>query len=98
MKVLITGAAGFIGYHLSQGMIKNGFDVVGIDNLNDYYSVNLKYARLELLGIDKIGMNSLEILKRSKSVSNFAFLKCDLSDRVAIEKLFEEQQFDVVIN
>lgn len=98
MKVLITGAAGFIGYHLSKRLIEDGIEVVGLDNLNDYYSVNLKYARLELLGIDKCGMNSLDSLKKSKSFETFSFIKCDLSDRVAIEKLFDEQQFDVVVN
>lgn len=98
MKVLITGAAGFIGYHLSKGMIEKGIEVVGLDNLNDYYSVNLKYARLENLGIEKNGMHSLDTLKRSKTFNNFSFLKCDLSDCIAIDKLFDEQQFDVVIN
>ena len=98
MKVLITGAAGFIGYHLSKGLIEKGVDVVGLDNINDYYSVDLKYARLELLGIDKGGADSLDVLRSSKISDNFSFLKCDLSDRAKIEKLFEDQQFDVVIN
>ncbi|TVR14535.1 MAG: NAD-dependent epimerase [Balneolaceae bacterium] len=98
MKVLITGAAGFIGYHLSKRMIEKNIDVVGLDNLNDYYSVNLKYERLNLLGIEKNGMNSLDVLNQSKTFSNFSFIKCDLSDQAGMEKLFNEHQFDVVIN
>ena len=52
-KILITGAAGFIGYHLCEALIKKGHDVIGLDNINDYYDVNLKYARLDQLGIEK---------------------------------------------
>ena len=52
-KILITGAAGFIGYHLCEALIKQGHDVIGLDNINDYYDVNLKYARLDQLGIEK---------------------------------------------
>ena len=51
MKVLVTGAAGFIGYHLSEQLIAQGYQVVGLDNLNDYYDVNLKFGRLAQLGI-----------------------------------------------
>ncbi len=51
MKILVTGAAGFIGFHLSEKLLGSGFTVVGIDNINDYYDVNLKYARLNELGI-----------------------------------------------
>lgn len=98
MKVLITGAAGFIGYHLSKKMAANNIEVVGLDNLNDYYSVNLKYARLNLLGIDIDGIHSLDILNRSNTFKNFSFIKCDLSDQAGIKKLFDEHQFDVVIN
>ncbi len=57
MKVLVTGAAGFIGYHLCKRLIDEKMEVVGLDNLNNYYNVNLKYARLELLGINKQGIN-----------------------------------------
>ncbi|CAM1368962.1 protein of unknown function [Tenacibaculum soleae] len=53
MKVLVTGAAGFIGFHLSEKLINKGYKVVGVDNINDYYDVNLKYARLNLLGVKK---------------------------------------------
>ena len=53
MKILVTGTAGFIGYHLALKLLQRGDEVVGIDNINDYYDVNLKYARLEELGINK---------------------------------------------
>jgi UDP-glucuronate 4-epimerase len=51
MKILVTGAAGFIGFHLSKSLLDKGHDIVGIDNINDYYDVNLKYARINELGI-----------------------------------------------
>lgn len=98
MKVLVTGAAGFIGYHLCKRLIDEQLEVVGLDNLNDYYSVNLKYARLEQLGIRKNGINSLETLTASQKFDQFSFIKCDLRDETGIMRLFEEQQFDLVIN
>ena len=55
-KVLITGAAGFIGFHLSKKMMAQGYHVYGLDNINDYYDVNLKLARLEALGVDSNGL------------------------------------------
>lgn len=81
-KVLVTGAAGFIGFNLSRRLLADGCEVVGLDNLNDYYDVTLKERRLE-------------ILKDSKG---FAFEKCDLKDREAIRTLCEEEGFDVVVN
>ncbi len=79
---LITGAAGFIGFHLSKRLLENGYHVTGIDNLNDYYDVSLKEARLEQL----------------RSDPNFSFSKTDLSDKDGLDKLFQATQFDVVMN
>ena len=81
-KILVTGAAGFIGFHLSRKLLSEGVEVVGFDNINDYYDVNLKYARLEIL----------------KGVQNFTCIKGDLADKSAIDKLFEENKFDIVVN
>ncbi|MCJ7538212.1 MAG: NAD-dependent epimerase [Desulfobacterales bacterium] len=81
-KVLVTGAAGFIGYHLSKRLLESGFSVTGIDSLNSYYDVHLKTARLEEL----------------KPFENFTFFKIDISDKEAMEKVFESNQFDVVVN
>jgi UDP-glucuronate 4-epimerase len=82
MHILVTGAAGFIGYHLSAKLLARGDRVTGLDNLNDYYDVNLKRARLENL----------------QASADFHFVKAALEDRAAIETLFEQQEFDVVIN
>ncbi|MDY0051449.1 MAG: NAD-dependent epimerase [Aliarcobacter sp.] len=97
MKILVTGTAGFIGYHLTKKLLERGDEVVGLDNINDYYDVNLKYARLENLGINK---NELEDNKpiSSKSFPKHKFVKMDLSDTKSIYSLFEEEKFDAVCN
>lgn len=82
MKFLVTGAAGFIGSHLSLTLLERGDEVVGIDNLNDYYDVNLKQARLA----------------RLQAHEAFQFIKLDLADRAGMEKLFQDHQFDRVVN
>jgi len=81
-NVLVTGVAGFIGFHLADRLLRNGYHVTGIDNLNPYYDVSLKEARLE----------------RLLSFDNFRFIKTDLSDRQGLEKIFEDTQFEVVVN
>ena len=93
-KVLITGMAGFIGYHLAKLLLKSNYQVVGLDNINDYYDPNLKLARLQDLGFDthKITYNKL------LTNNNNAFIKLDLTDLENIKSLFKKQQFDVVIN
>lgn len=82
MNFLVTGAAGFIGFHVSQRLLAAGHQVVGIDNLNDYYDVNLKHARLNLI----------------KANPDFTFIEMDLADRDAMASLFDQQKFQRVIH
>jgi UDP-glucuronate 4-epimerase len=89
VKVLVTGAAGFIGHGLIKPLLARGDDVVGIDNLNDYYDPALKIARLD----------DLTRFKDSHQAQDrFRFIKMDLADRDAMATLFEDEQFDVVVN
>lgn len=85
MKVLVTGAAGFIGFHLTLALLNRDDEVVGVDNLNDYYNPALKQLRLD------------EIAKHPKC-TNFEFIKADISDRAFMERLFSDYLFDVVVN
>ena len=99
MKILVTGAAGFIGFHLTQKLVELGHAVIGIDNINDYYDVNLKYARLQELGISRD--NAEQFLHQSKSLihgKEFVFIRMNLEDIVALPKLFEQECFDLVCN
>jgi UDP-glucuronate 4-epimerase len=101
MKILVTGTAGFIGFHLAKKLLERGDTVVGLDNINDYYDVNLKYGRLNELGISREDIeqdNSTFKIHNSKLYSNHTFYKTDLSDREAIEKIFETGKFDAVVN
>ena len=81
-RYLVTGAAGFIGFHVSRRLMERGDTVVGLDNLNDYYDVSLKEARLKIL----------------KSESGFEFQHLELADRDRVPALIEQQKFDVVIH
>ena len=81
-NVLVTGAAGFIGFHLAKRLLNDGYQVVGLDNMNPYYDVSLKEARLEDL----------------KKEANFTFFQADLCDRPVLEDLFARQTFEVVVN
>ncbi|MGY5351731.1 NAD-dependent epimerase [Wenyingzhuangia sp. IMCC45533] len=98
MKILVTGAAGFIGFHLSSLLLSRGHDVVGIDNINDYYDINLKFARLEELGVKREKTEKFGNQTRSSIHSNFSFLRINLEDKQAIDKLFENEAFGVVCN
>ncbi|MFX4233884.1 NAD-dependent epimerase [Aliarcobacter butzleri] len=97
MKILVTGTAGFIGYHLAKKLLNRGDEVVGLDNINDYYDVNLKYARLNELGILKEEIIENKLIS-SKTYPKHKFVKMDLSDTENIYKLFETEKFDAVSN
>lgn len=93
MTILVTGAAGFIGYHLCQRLLKQGYFIVGIDNLNDYYDVNLKTQRLRNLGIELESPNTYIKSSRHK---NLTFVKLDLIDEKGLQYIFNNFRFDVV--
>lgn len=97
MKILVTGTAGFIGFHLANALAKEGHDVVGLDNINDYYDVRLKYARLIEAGIDEneIKYNSFAV---SKKHPNYKFIKLNLEDNDNIQRIFKDEQFEIVCN
>jgi len=97
MKILVTGSAGFIGFHLVNKLAKQNIEIVGIDNINDYYSSDLKFARLQEAGIDQ---NTLEWNKKvpSSKHANYSFYRMNLENREQIEKLFSEEKFDIVCN
>lgn len=93
-KILITGAAGFIGFHVAKALVLKGNEVIGIDNLNNYYDVSLKISRLAELGIKQ---SEFEYNREYKN-DNFSFIKLDISDQKNIERLFDKNKFDIVIN
>lgn len=98
-KILVTGAAGFIGFHVSKKLIDLGFEVYGIDNLNAYYDVRLKLDRLKELGIDiqsELFMRQQEV--KSGSNESFRFSQMDLVDEHRLDHLFLKEKFDAVIN
>ncbi|QCW99669.1 NAD-dependent epimerase [Aggregatimonas sangjinii] len=99
MKILVTGAAGFIGFHVSEKLVEKGHEVVGLDNINDYYDPKLKYDRLSELGIDSEKAKKFNILSKSKLPNvSFSFIRLDLADRQALPGLFSSQKFDIVCN
>ena len=97
MKFLITGTAGFIGFHLANRLIAKGHDTIGLDNINGYYDIRLKYARLNETGIYQPDISYGKLLQ-SKTHENYRFIQQHLEDRIALEALFTNQQFDYVIN
>jgi UDP-glucuronate 4-epimerase len=95
MKILVTGIAGFIGFHVAKKLLEQGHEVFGFDNINDYYDVNLKYARLQELGLNRNLIDTLEPVQ-SNINPKLKFTKLSLEDRSAIEDLFKTEQFDLV--
>lgn len=96
-KYLVTGTAGFIGFHLANALLEGGEEVVGLDNINDYYDINLKYARLGEAGI---AGNDVDWHKpvQSKKYSGYRFVRMNLEDREHMTDLFRVEHFDYVIN
>ena len=97
--ILVTGAAGFIGYHLCETLLKVGHKVIGLDNINDYYDVNLKYARLKQLGIAREDAQIIGAVTSSITHgTQMQFVRVHLEDRNALPELFKKFKFDMVCN
>jgi UDP-glucuronate 4-epimerase len=97
LKILISGTAGFIGYHLAKRLLAEGYSVFGLDNINDYYDINVKYGRLRHIGIDP------DIIEYGKTIQSkvhkcYSFVKLNLEDKENIDKLFKVERFDAVCN
>lgn len=95
-RALVTGAAGFIGSALCERLAERGWDVLGIDNINDYYDVRLKFARLKRMGFEDVASDSAEI--KSTKYPCLSFRKADITDRETMQKLFAEFKPDAVMN
>jgi len=97
MKVLVTGAAGFIGFHLVNALCLRNEEVIGLDNINDYYDTDLKFARLNEAGIKRISIIDNN-LTSSVKFTNYKFVKADIVDLDFLQQLFEKEKFDKVIH
>ena len=97
--ILVTGAAGFIGYHICSSLIKQGHHVIGLDNITDYYDVNLKYDRIKKLGVLRNEAERFGVLATSTSFGDqFQFIRLNLEDRKELPNLFKRFKFDSVCN
>jgi len=97
MKFLVTGTAGFIGFHVAQYLVDRGDEVVGLDIINDYYDINLKFSRLAHRGILQSAIQP-GVLVQSETLPNYRFIQLDLSEKAPLLALFEQEKFDVVIH
>ena len=97
MKILVTGTAGFIGFHLARRLVNEGYAVVGLDVINDYYDVRVKHGRLRAMGIDVDALQPGRILA-SESHPNYHFVQLDLANRAGLDGLFAAEGFETVVN
>jgi UDP-glucuronate 4-epimerase len=97
MKILVTGTAGFIGFHLVRRLITEGHTVIGLDSINDYYDVNLKYSRLSVSGIEKDKIENNKLIQANGGIP-YRFIRMNLEDRENLNRLFKNEQFDRVCN
>jgi len=95
VKILVTGTAGFIGSYVAQRLLERGDEVIGLDSINDYYDVNIKYSRLDRAGINRDKADSKEMV-RSEKYPGYLFKKMNLEDRNMMEKVFSEEKVDKV--
>jgi UDP-glucuronate 4-epimerase len=95
MKYLVTGTAGFIGSYAAERLLERGDEVIGLDSINDYYDVSLKFSRLEKAGIEPSGIEYGKKVQ-SSSIKKYGFIKMNLEDRSGIESLFKNEGFDMV--
>lgn len=95
--ILVTGTAGFIGYHLAVRLLERGDRVIGLDNINDYYDVNLKYGRLAETGIARDQISDDQPVQSTK-YPNYSFIKGDLADKSVLNAIFADNEFDCVCN
>ncbi|NQU87809.1 MAG: GDP-mannose 4,6-dehydratase, partial [Mariniphaga sp.] len=96
-KILVTGTAGFIGFHLAKTLVEQGYEVVGIDNINGYYDTRLKFARLEETGISN-DAEQWDLPIQSSIYPNYKFIRINLENHERIFELFNKEKFDKVCN
>lgn len=96
-KILVTGTAGFIGFHLVRKLIQKGYEIVGLDNINNYYDVNLKYSRLSESGIQKSLIREGELVQ-SDRYDRYRFIKLELENKEGMDALFKNEKFDYVVH